>query len=138
MATRAATLRPGRPTGRRPAVAAPAAKRDRSRNVAAGRLGPSAAHWGRALGRGVPAAVVGRRWHSAIRLVVDLTDKGRIRPPWTSASWDRAVAATLASPRPCGSFRDQPGERIVADLRKATYAHILSLDPAFFLMTRTG
>ena len=26
----------------------------------------------------------------------------------------------------------------MADLRKATYAHILSLDPAFFLMTRTG
>ena len=27
---------------------------------------------------------------------------------------------------------------MVADLRKATYAHILTLDPAFFLQTRTG
>jgi ATP-binding cassette subfamily B protein len=35
-------------------------------------------------------------------------------------------------------FVTKLGERIVADLRKATYAHILSLDPAFFLMTKTG
>ena len=35
-------------------------------------------------------------------------------------------------------FVTKLGERIVADLRKAAYAHILSLDPAFFLMTRTG
>ena len=30
------------------------------------------------------------------------------------------------------------GERIVADLRKALYTHILSLSPAFFEITRTG
>src|SRR6185436_3443570 len=30
------------------------------------------------------------------------------------------------------------GERVVADLRKETYRHILTLDPAFFLATRTG
>ncbi|MBS0331611.1 MAG: ATP-binding cassette domain-containing protein, partial [Proteobacteria bacterium] len=35
-------------------------------------------------------------------------------------------------------FVTKLGERIVADLRKAAYAHILTLDPAFFLMTRTG
>ncbi|HEY3947527.1 ABC transporter transmembrane domain-containing protein [Phenylobacterium sp.] len=35
-------------------------------------------------------------------------------------------------------FVTKLGERIVADLRKAVYAHILTLDPAFFLMTRTG
>src|SRR3569623_583517 len=35
-------------------------------------------------------------------------------------------------------FVTKLGERIGADLRKAAYAHILSLDPAFFLMTRTG
>src|SRR6185503_2738232 len=35
-------------------------------------------------------------------------------------------------------FVTKLGERVVADLRKATYAHILTLDPAFFLMTRTG
>ncbi|MDB5465903.1 MAG: transporter, HlyB/MsbA family, partial [Phenylobacterium sp.] len=35
-------------------------------------------------------------------------------------------------------FTTKLGERVVADLRKATYAHILTLDPAFFLATRTG
>ena len=30
------------------------------------------------------------------------------------------------------------GERIVADLRKSVYGHILNLDPAFFIATRTG
>jgi ATP-binding cassette, subfamily B, bacterial len=35
-------------------------------------------------------------------------------------------------------FVTKLGERVVADLRKATYAHILKLDPAFFLATRTG
>src|ERR1051325_1665051 len=35
-------------------------------------------------------------------------------------------------------FVTKLGERIVADLRKASYAHILTLDPAFFLTTRTG
>jgi ATP-binding cassette subfamily B protein len=35
-------------------------------------------------------------------------------------------------------FVTKVGERIVADLRKATYAHILTLDPSYFLKTRTG
>jgi ATP-binding cassette subfamily B protein len=30
------------------------------------------------------------------------------------------------------------GERVVADLREALYAHILTLDPAFFMRMRTG
>jgi ATP-binding cassette, subfamily B, bacterial len=30
------------------------------------------------------------------------------------------------------------GERVVADVRKALYRHILTLDPTFFLKTRTG
>ncbi|MBI5941976.1 MAG: ATP-binding cassette domain-containing protein [Caulobacterales bacterium] len=30
------------------------------------------------------------------------------------------------------------GERVVADLRKALYKHVLTLDPSFFLKTRTG
>jgi len=30
------------------------------------------------------------------------------------------------------------GERVVADLRRAVYAHVLSLSPAFFEVTRTG
>ena len=35
-------------------------------------------------------------------------------------------------------FVTKLGERVVADLRKATYAHILTLDPLFFLNIRTG
>ena len=30
------------------------------------------------------------------------------------------------------------GERVVADMRRTVYSHILTLDPAFFLKTRTG
>ena len=30
------------------------------------------------------------------------------------------------------------GERVVADLRKALYRHVLTLDPSYFLKTRTG
>ena len=35
-------------------------------------------------------------------------------------------------------FVTKLGERVVADLRKAIYAHVLKLDQAFFLATRTG
>ena len=35
-------------------------------------------------------------------------------------------------------FITKLGERVVADLRKVSYRHILKLDPAFFLHTRTG
>jgi len=35
-------------------------------------------------------------------------------------------------------FVTKLGERVVADLRKSAYAHILTLDPLFFLNTRTG
>jgi ATP-binding cassette subfamily B protein len=35
-------------------------------------------------------------------------------------------------------FVNKLGERVVADLRKLLYRHILSLDQAFFLQTRTG
>ncbi|MDR3509273.1 MAG: ATP-binding cassette domain-containing protein [Caulobacteraceae bacterium] len=35
-------------------------------------------------------------------------------------------------------FVSRLGERVVADLRKQLYDHILTLDPAFFLNTRTG
>ena len=76
---------PGRPSegqGLAPSLAEAAAKRDRSRNVAAlSRLAPfMAAHWGRALGALVflllsSGATLGMS--GAIRLVVDhLTDKG--------------------------------------------------------------
>lgn len=35
-------------------------------------------------------------------------------------------------------FVTRLGERVVADIRKALYGHVLRLDPAFFLKTRTG
>jgi ATP-binding cassette subfamily B protein len=123
-----------------------AAKRDRSRNVGAlRRLAPFlAAHWGRAgaafafliLSSGATLGMSG-----AIRLVVDhLTDEGL-----DATTVDRrflvvgAVAATLAVATAMRFyFVTSLGERVVADLRKATYAHILKLDPAFFLQTRTG
>ena len=35
-------------------------------------------------------------------------------------------------------FVTKVGERVVADLRKGVYAHVLTLDQAFFLKTRTG
>ena len=123
-----------------------AAKRGKSRNVGAlRRLAPFlAAHRGRAgaafvfllLSSGATLGMSG-----AIRLVVDhLTDEGL-----DAATVDRrflvvgAVAATLAIATAMRFyFVTSLGERVVADLRKATYAHILKLDPAFFLQTRTG
>jgi len=123
-----------------------AAKRGKSRDVGAlRRLAPFlAAHWGRAgaafvfliLSSGATLGMSG-----AIRLVVDhLTDAGL-----DASTVDRrflvvgAVAATLAVATAMRFyFVTSLGERVVADLRKATYAHILKLDPAFFLQTRTG
>src|SRR4051794_16958996 len=61
----------------------------------------------------------------------------RVVAPWFWLLAGVAVALALSS-----AFRyffvTKLGERIVADLRKATYAHILTLDPAFFLATKTG
>lgn len=127
-------------------LAESAAKRGKSRNIGAlRRLAPFlAAHWGRAAGAFVflllsSGATLGMS--GAIRLVVDhLTDEGL-----TTADVDRrflvvgAVAATLAIATAMRFyFVTSLGERVVADLRKTTYAHILKLDPAFFLQTRTG
>jgi ATP-binding cassette subfamily B protein len=123
-----------------------AAKRGRSRNIGAlRRLAPYVtAHWGRAAAAFVflvlsSGATLGMS--GAIRLVVDhLTDAGL-----DARTVDQrflvvgAVAATLAIATAMRFyFVTSLGERVVADLRKATYAHILKLDPAFFLQTRTG
>jgi ATP-binding cassette subfamily B protein len=122
------------------------AKRGRSRNVSAlGRLGPFlTAHWGRALASLVflilsTSATLGMS--GAIRLVVDNLTK----PGLDAATVDRrflivgAVALTLAIATALRFyFVTSLGERVVADLRKSTYAHILTLDPSFFLQTRTG
>ncbi|TAJ71048.1 MAG: ATP-binding cassette domain-containing protein [Phenylobacterium sp.] len=123
-----------------------AAKRGRSRNVGAlSRLGPFlTAHWGRALASLVflllsTSATLGMS--GAIRLVVDNLTK----PGLDAATVDRrflivgAVAGTLAIATALRFyFVTSLGERVVADLRKATYGHILTLDPSFFLQTRTG
>ena len=140
---------PGRPTEGQAlaqSLAAGAARRDRSRNVhALRRLGPFlVAHSGRALASLVflllsTGATLGMS--GAIRLVVDhLTDKG-LDPATVDQRFlvIGAVAATLAvSTALRFYFVTSLGERVVADLRKATYGHILTLDPAFFLQTRTG
>jgi ATP-binding cassette subfamily B protein len=123
-----------------------AAKRGRSRNVGAlRRLRPFlAAHWGHAAAALVfliasSSATLGMS--GAIRLVVD----NLTQPGLDAADVDRrflivgAVAAALAVATALRFyFVTSLGERVVADLRKATYGHILTLDPSFFLQTRTG
>jgi ATP-binding cassette subfamily B protein len=127
-------------------LAEAAARREKSRNVGALRrlLPYLRAHWRRAvvatafllLSTGATLGMSG-----AIRLVVDhLTDPG-VDP----ADVDRrflvvgAVALTLAISTAMRFYSvTSLGERIIADLRKQTYSHILTLDPAFFLQTRTG
>ena len=50
-----------------------------------------------------------------------------------------AVALTLAAATAARFyFVSKLGERVVADLRKQLYAHVLTLDQAFFLRLRTG
>jgi ATP-binding cassette subfamily B protein len=127
-------------------LAESAAKRGKSRNVRAlSRLAPFlTAHWGRALASLVflllsTSATLGMS--GAIRLVVDNLTKAGL----DAATVDRrflvvgAVALTLAIATALRFyFVTSLGERVVADLRKATYGHILTLDPSFFLQTRTG
>ncbi len=76
----------------------------------------------------------------ALRFVVD---NGFIKG--SSAQLDRtfllfggvAVALSLATALRY-FFVTRLGERVVADLREALYSHILRLDPAYFIHTRTG
>jgi len=126
-----------------------AARRPRSRNVGAlSRLIPFAAqHRGDALGALVflltsTASTLGLS--GAVRLLVDHLTGARAGHA-TAASIDPwflllgGVAVALAASSALRYFFvTKLGERIVADLRKAVYAHILTLDPAFFLATRTG
>ena len=138
--------RPGAGATLTQTLAADGEKRGRSRNVGAlRRLAPFARdHLGDAALAGVflvgsTAATLGLS--GAIRLLVDhLTAVGT-----GAAQVDRwflllgAVAVALAiSTALRYFFVTKLGERVVADLRKAAYAHILTLDPSFFLKTRTG
>lgn len=138
--------RPGAGAALAQSLAEGAAKRDRSRNVGAlRRLAPYIAdHWGHAAAAflfllGSSAATLGMS--GAIRLVVDhLTDPG-LDPATVNQRFliVGGVAGALAVATALRFyFVTSLGERVVADLRKATYAHILTLDPSFFLKTRTG
>lgn len=123
-----------------------AERRAKSRNVGAlRRLGPFiAAHWGDAaftlvfliLSTGATLGVSG-----AVRLLVDNLTRagatGQSVHPWFILMG--VVVAVLGLASACRYFFvTKLGERVVADLRKAVYGHILTLDPAFFLHTRTG
>ncbi|WP_293374700.1 ABC transporter transmembrane domain-containing protein [Phenylobacterium sp. SCN 70-31] len=140
---------PGRPSAGQAlaqTLADGAQKRDRSRNVGAlRRLRPFlAAHWGHGAAAFLflllsSSATLGMS--GAIRLVVDnLTDPG-LDPATVNRRFlvVGAVAGVLALATAMRFyFVTSLGERVVADLRKAVYGHILTLDPAFFLKTRTG
>jgi ATP-binding cassette, subfamily B, bacterial len=123
-----------------------AGRRGRSRNVKAlGRLTPFARqHLGDVAAAGVflvMAAGSTLAMSGAIRLLVDhLTGKQATAAsvaPWFWLIAGVAMALALSSALRY-FFVTKLGERVVADLRKETYRHILTLDPAFFLRTRTG
>ncbi|MBS0361188.1 MAG: ABC transporter, partial [Proteobacteria bacterium] len=130
-------------------LAEAAQKRPRSRNVRAlGHLVPFAAgHRLDATAAGVflvAAAGTSLGLTGGARLLMDhLTGPaaggatGSSVAPWFWLMGAIALALALSSALRY-YFVTKLGERIVADLRKAVYAHILTLDPAFFLMTRTG
>ncbi len=123
-----------------------AERRARSRNVKAlGRLLPFLAmHKADAAMAGVfllTATAASLGLTGAVRLLVDhLTGpnvSGDSVDPWFWLMGGVAVALALSSALRY-FFVTKLGERITADLRKAAYAHILTLDPTFFLSTRTG
>jgi ATP-binding cassette subfamily B protein len=121
------------------------ARRPRSRNVGAlRRLLPFARrHMGDAVAATgflllSTAATLGLS--GAVRLLVDHLTSAKASTPvdrWFILMGAVAVVLAVAS---AGRyfFVTKLGERVVADLRKFAYAHILTLDPAFFLMTKTG
>ena len=126
-----------------------AGRRGKSRNIRAlGHLIPYAAgHRSDALAAGVfliTASIATLGMTGAVRFLVDELNTARAAhlgvttvAPWFWGLGAVAVLLGLSSALRY-FFVTKLGERVVADLRKATYAHILSLDPAFFLMTRTG
>jgi ATP-binding cassette subfamily B protein len=141
--------RPGAGQALAQGLAEAAGRREKSRNVKAlRRMGPFIrAHAGDAVLSLFfllisTSATLGLS--GAVRLLVDHLGQAE-HAHATPASVNRwflligAVALTLAAAT-AGRyfFITKLGERVVADLRKATYRHILSLDPLFFLKTRTG
>ena len=94
-----------------------------------------------------------RHWRSAVASLVFLTLSTSATLGLTGASrvvidhgfsdtaFELAVAVALALAVATGLrffFVTRLGERVTADLRRDLYAHVLTLDPAFFLRTRTG
>ncbi len=123
-----------------------AARRERSRNIGALRhLAPFVRnHWGDASWSVVfllasTSATLGLT--CAVRAMVDGLTGERVAAAAVD-SWFLllgGVALALAGATALRYFFvTKLGERITADLRKAVYAHILTLDPSFFLKTRTG
>ncbi len=143
---------PGRPSAGQAlarSLSEAANRREKSRNVGAlQRLAPYVkAHWGDAALSllfliGSTAAVLGLS--CAIRALVDhLTRTGAAAELGLGLNdWFAMIAAVAVGLALTTALRyfyiTKLGERVVADLRKATYAHILRLDPTFFLQTRTG
>jgi ATP-binding cassette subfamily B protein len=127
------------------------AKRDRSKSVRPLRdLAPSIwAH--RGLAAGALAALIGSTAMTlgltgGVRLVMDHGfGQASSSGGGSTATLDRyflilvAVAALLALFTASRVyFVNRLGERVVADLRKQVYAHVLKLDQAYFLQIRTG
>jgi len=120
-----------------------AGRRAKSRNVGAlRRLGPFiAAHWGDAILSGLfllvsTSATLGLS--GAVRLLIDRT---HINTAGLDSAFVLLGAVALALALATAGryfFVTKLGERVVADLRKVVYGRILTLDPAFFLHTRTG
>ena len=122
-------------------------RREKSRNVGAlRRLAPYVrAHWGDASLSmlfliGSTSAVLGLS--CAIRALVDHLTKTEAMAGISLNGWFGLIAGVALALAMTTALRyyyiTKLGERVVADLRKATYAHILKLDPSFFLQTRTG
>ena len=123
-----------------------AARRAKGRNLGSlSRLLPfMAAHRGDAVMAGIflvtaTASTLGLT--GAVRALVDHLTGARATAaaidPWFWLLGGVAIALALSSALRY-FFVTKLGERIVADLRKSAYAHILTLDPAFFLATTTG
>ena len=121
-------------------------RRDKSRDIRPlGRLLPFlAAHWGDAL-LALLALLVSSAatvtLTAAGRLLIDrgfsrAGSEALLNRSFLLAGADILVLALATSMR--FYFVTKLGERVVADVRKALYAHVLMLDQAFFLNTRTG
>ena len=123
-----------------------AERRPRSRNIGAlRRLAPFASRRpGEAVGALVfliTAAAATLGLSGAVRLLVDALTAPGVTPGrinlWFGLIGAVALVLALSSALRY-FFVTRLGERVVADLRQAVFGHILTLDPGFFLRTRTG